>query len=97
MTFKRALEISQSNETASARAKQLQNPRSAREAEKPINKLTTRGQSSGVVVFAVGIQTTDVPSANTKTTTAITVGYQDICKGCVSLGRVQTFPGRRNR
>ena len=39
LTFKRALEIAQSNKTATARARQLQSPRSGRVAEKPVNKV----------------------------------------------------------
>ena len=43
LTFKRALEIAQSNETAAARARQLQSPRSAsgRGSEKIVHKVTT--------------------------------------------------------
>jgi len=44
LTFKRALEIAQSNETASVRARQLQSPRGAREEEKHVNKIADRGQ-----------------------------------------------------
>ena len=47
LTFKLALEIAQSNETASARAKQLQSPGSASSDSVKVHKVQTANQKTG--------------------------------------------------
>ena len=87
LTFKKALKITQSNETASAIVKQLQSPRIGRDAERYVYKITDHGPRSqhrepvahGNGCFAVGTQTKNMPSASSKTAPVITVVRWDIC------------------